>query len=86
MSVRLDDYGLDLSALATELLSLEELPSSATLINDYLFDVRAWRELPQPELAEALRGNALAVLAAIELTAARTCAASSSACCRRARC
>ncbi|MCB1216478.1 hypothetical protein KDL44_03755 [bacterium] len=70
MSVRLDDYGLDLSALATELLSLEELPSSATLINDYLFDVRAWRELPQPELAEALRGNALAVLAAIELTAA----------------
>ena len=70
MSTRLDDYGLDLGELARDLQALEELPSSALLVNQYLFDVRAWRELEHDALVEGLRGNALAVLAAIELTAA----------------
>lgn len=70
MSIRLDDYGLDLEALARDLLAQEELPGSALLINEYLFDVRDWRSLELSLLVEELRGNALAVIAAIELTAA----------------
>ncbi|MCB1219885.1 MAG: hypothetical protein H7A35_09900 [Planctomycetales bacterium] len=70
MSVRLDDYGLDLDELANGLLALEELPNTSLLINEYIYDVREWRELEHSVLVEGLRGNALAVLAAIELTAA----------------
>ncbi|MCB1187839.1 hypothetical protein KDL29_11795 [bacterium] len=70
MSVRLDDYGLDLDELANGLLALEELPNTSLLINEYIYDVRDWRGLEHSVLVEGLRGNALAVLAAIELTAA----------------
>lgn len=70
MSIRLDDYGIDLAAIAVDLNALEELPAAALLINEYIFDVRGWRGMDPGQLIEELRGNALAVLAALELTAA----------------
>jgi hypothetical protein len=61
------NYGVDLGALALALRSPDSLSRRNLVVNENLLDVRGWSKLPAPEIERRLAGDPLAVLAAWEL-------------------
>jgi hypothetical protein len=68
VSLRLQDYGVDLIALATELQGRRKRKASAERINELLFDVRDWSQLELDEIVARFQAEPLSLLAAWEVT------------------
>jgi hypothetical protein len=70
VTLRLEDYGVDLHGLAVELQQHRPRRTGAEWLNDMLLDVRDWKHLDAGEIEQRFRAEPLAILSALELTQA----------------